>query len=110
MLKSIAMSLLVAMGSFGYDSVEDVKSVEVVNVNEVVENENIELDVFFMYGNEIGTYWLEPTADYENVVFVGYDALEKWNIDMDDLHHGKRLIGTFDNEGWELLGLEWDNE
>lgn len=112
MLKSIALGLMVLTGSLSNGeteskTVEPVVVVDVVSMNEVVNSDTVQLDVFFMYGNENGTYWLEPSAEYENVVWIGYEDLKEWNIEFKSLHHGNKLIGTFDNEGWELFGLEY---
>lgn len=63
------------------------------------------IEIYFMYGNDDGTYWLDPSAEYENVIYVGYDELEEWNIDYDRLHHGNMMIGLFDETGWELMEI-----
>lgn len=109
MLKSLALSLLVAVGSFGNGAMdsETLTSADVVSANEVVESDTVQLDVFFMYGNENGTYWIEPSAEYENVIWIGYDDLKEWNIEFDELSHGNKLVGSFDETGWELFGLEY---
>lgn len=116
MLKSIALGALLATGFLGYSVADNTSNTNVSATNEtedvksdtvqVSDDTTIELDVFYMYSNGDGTYWLDPTADYENVVFIGYDALEEWNIDFDELHHGNQYLGTFDETGWELLDLK----
>ena len=75
---------------------------------ELSDDKRIELDVFYMYSNEVGSYWLDPaTSEGENVIFVGFDDLKEWNIDLDDLEHGQKWIGVFSEDGWELFGLKW---
>lgn len=116
MLKSLVLGALVAVGSFsvGVASSESVASVEpVVDSASTVEavtgeSDTVRLDIFYMYSNESGSYFLDPAADVENVIFVPYVALNDWNINLDTLHHGQKFSGIFDSEySWELLGLEY---
>lgn len=66
--------------------------------------ESNQTTLFYMYGNEQGHYFLDPLAKYENVIFVSNDD---FMFTKDKLHHGKRFIGTFeDNTMWELIDLE----
>ena len=116
MLKSLILGVVVAIGSFsvGVASSESVASVETVVASASVvaavtgEGDTIRLDIFYMYSNENGSYFLDPTADVENVIFVPYVALNEWDINLDTLHHGQKFSGLFDSEyEWELLGLEY---
>ncbi|WP_341323446.1 hypothetical protein NSQ62_08205 [Solibacillus sp. FSL H8-0523] len=65
--------------------------------------------LFYMYSNDTGHYFLDPLAEYENVIYVGRSdhlAIPDLTVSVENLHHGKRYIGTFaDNELWELVGL-----
>lgn len=97
MFKSIVLGFMVFVGLYGNN-----ETVTSENVN----NDNIQLDIFYMYSNDDGTYWIEPTTENENVIYVGYDDLKEWNVNADSLHHGEKFVGTFDNAGWELYGLE----
>ena len=63
------------------------------------------IELFFMYGNEDGMYWLDPSSEYENVIYVDYGSLAEWNIDYNTLEHGTMMIGLFDETGWELIEL-----
>lgn len=68
------------------------------------EEPKTEYDLFYMYGGPKGTYWLEPTAEYENIVFVENEALEEWGIVPTQL--GEKYTGTFDETGWDLIKIE----
>jgi len=60
--------------------------------------------LFYMYSNEEGHFFLDPTADYENVIFVG---LDDYFLSTEKKHHGKKFIGTFvDDEKWELESIK----
>ena len=73
--------------------------------------ENKELDIFYMYSNEDGMYFLEPTAEYENVIYVDYASWNEWiGLDSTTLHHGTKFIGVFDSEGWELYDIKPKDE
>ena len=65
--------------------------------------------LFYMYSNETAHYFIDPLAEFENVIYVGRSdhlAMPELAIDVEGLHHGQRFIGTFaDNELWELVGL-----
>jgi len=71
--------------------------------------ESNETTLFYMYSNDEGMYFLDPLAEYENVIFVGhndYKILPELKIDTNTLHHGKKFVGVFaDDELWELVGL-----
>lgn len=111
------MSVVVVVGSLGNGVVdnESVASVEPVVASAsvveavIIENDTVRLDIFYMYSNESGTYWLDPaTTEGENVIFVPYVALNEWDINLNILHHGQKFSGLFDSEyEWELLGLDY---
>lgn len=67
-------------------------------------------ELFYMYSNKEGHFFLDPKAEFENVIFVGlndYKIDENFKIDIATLHHGKKFIGTFaDNTLWELIKLD----
>lgn len=63
------------------------------------------VDLFYMYNNEEGAFFLDPSADVENVIFVDNDSLNDWDI-PEDLHHGTKFVGEFDSTGWELNGIQ----
>lgn len=57
--------------------------------------------LFFMYANEKGCYFLQPSAKYENVILVEDHSSCK------NIHHGTKFVGTFtDDELWELVYVE----
>lgn len=63
-------------------------------------------ELFYMYSNNEGHFFLDPKATTENVIYVG---LNDFKVDTASLHHGKKFIGTFaDDSLWELLKLEED--
>jgi thioredoxin-related protein len=88
-----------------------------MNVNATVELEekqyilkSNEAYLFYMYSNEKGHFFLDPTADCENVVWIVKDDWKidsNFKIDTKSLHHGKKFIGTFvDDEKWELESIK----
>ncbi|MBG9689476.1 hypothetical protein ABD91_00855 [Lysinibacillus sphaericus] len=63
-------------------------------------------DLFYMYSNDEGHFFLDPESTTENVIFIGLNDIK---VDTASLHHGKKFIGTFaDDSLWELLKLEVD--
>ena len=97
----------------------DASQTKRVNGQEVVSCEQVEhqnnklqsnqTELFYMYSNNEGHFLLDSLADYENVIYV---ELNDWKIDsnfkidVENLHHGKKFIGTFtDDSLWELEGL-----
>lgn len=82
-------------------------SADDAEVNEATTSDTVQLDVFYMYSNESGAFLLDPAAKIENVIFVEFEDLKQWDIDVNELSHGNILVGTFDETGWELLGLEY---
>ena len=59
--------------------------------------------LFYMYSNEYGHYFLDPLAEYENIIYVG---LDDFYINA-NVQHGKRYIGTFaDSSLWELVDIQ----
>ncbi|MFJ3388799.1 hypothetical protein [Lysinibacillus sp. NPDC086135] len=78
-----------------------------IQTNELNDNQT---ELFYMYSNKEGHYFLDPKAETENVIFVGlndYKIDENFKIDTTTLHHGKKFIGTFvDDSLWELIKLE----
>lgn len=63
-------------------------------------------ELFYMYSNNEGHFFLDPKATTENVIFIG---LNDFKVDTASLHHDKRFVGTFsDDYLWELLNLEED--
>jgi len=78
-----------------------------VNAKEkaVEENQNIELEIFYMYSTNEGMFFLEPKAETENVIFVGHSDWKEWK-GKKKVHHGEKFIGIFDSTGWELYGIK----
>ena len=74
-----------------------------VTINQPEETKT-EYELFYMYGGPNGTYWLEPTAEYENTIYVDHASLEEWGIAPKQM--GEKYIGTFDPSGWDLLKIE----
>lgn len=63
-------------------------------------------ELFYMYSNNEGHFFLDPEATTENVIFIG---LNDFKVDTASLHHGKKFIDTFAEDNlWELLNLEVD--
>ena len=66
--------------------------------------QNKELELFYMYGNTTGSYFLEPEAEYENLIYVSQSDLNDWDITPTE--PGQKFTGIFDSTGWDLLNLK----
>lgn len=66
--------------------------------------DEIELEIFYMYSNKEGSYFLEPTAEFENVIFIDKQSMDNMHMGK-NIHHGAKFIGVFDSTGWDLLGI-----
>lgn len=116
-IKNILFSIAVAFTLFtGASTNTDVLAQEIKhNSNEYTLVESNELqdnqtELFYMYSNKEGHFFLDSKAEYENVIWVGkddYKTDKNFKIDSASLHHGKKFIGTFADEGlWELIKIE----
>ena len=109
-LSVFAFGGLLLGGIASNDSVE-ASQTKRENGIEVVKCEQLEsklqsnqTELFYMYSNESGYYFLDPKAEYENVIYVGHDD---FLITKEQAHHGNKFIGTFEDDSlWELIGLE----
>lgn len=70
--------------------------------------QNKELELFYMYGNTTGSYFLEPQAEYENLIYVSQSDLNDWDITPTE--PGQKFTGTFDPTGWDLITLKHKEE
>lgn len=108
--------LLVIIMLFVSISAINVKNVKVEasqierNMSKVEKLQSNQAYLYYIYSNETGHYFLEPTAEYENVIYIGKDDYKvdsNYYIDTDNLHHGKKYIGTFyGDDKWELKKIE----
>src|SRR6185312_6882533 len=105
MFKHIMLGIMIAVGSLEY--IDYINKDNTINTEENVQGDNIQLDLFYMYSTDEGSYWLDSLAPVENVIFVDFDSLKEWNIDINELHHGNKFLGTFDPSGWDLLKLQY---
>ncbi|MGG0667693.1 hypothetical protein ABE073_04105 [Lederbergia citrisecunda] len=94
-IKSIMMVAMLALGGYA-DSMNESNS----------KVDGMEIDIFYMYSVDDGSYWLDPTTDTENVIWIDDESLVEWNVNKEELHHGNRMVGMFDKTGWELLGMK----
>lgn len=66
--------------------------------------------IYYMYSTEKGHYFIQPSQEFENVIFVGindYKIDANFKIDVKELHHGQKFIGTFADETvWELIEIK----
>jgi len=73
------------------------------SLNQLESNQDY---IYYMYSNEKGHYFLQPSQEFENVILVNETKKLK-NLDIKKLHHGQKLIGTFTDESvWEILEIE----
>ncbi len=116
-IKNILLSIVTAFTLFtGATTNTDVIAKEINNTSNnctATQSNNLkenQAELFYMYSNKEGHFFLDPKAEFENVIFVGlndYKIDENFKIDTAALHHGKKFIGTFaDDTLWELLKIE----
>ncbi|WP_342532741.1 hypothetical protein MHB40_14850 [Lysinibacillus sp. FSL K6-0057] len=116
-IKNILLSVITALSIFtlvttNANTVSKEANTTISKCSQVVSNdlESNQTELYYMYSNETGHYFLDSKAETENVIYVGlndYLVDEAFKIDTTTLHHGKKFIGTFtDNTLWELTGLE----
>ncbi|WGT37954.1 hypothetical protein QH639_19320 [Lysinibacillus sp. 1 U-2021] len=120
-IKNILLSITAAFTLFtGTTTNTDVLAKEIketsnkctaIQTNKLKDNQT---ELLYMYSNDEGHYFLDPKAEYENVIYVGtndYKIDKAFYINTTTLHHGKKFIGTFvDDTLLELTGLEAVNE
>ncbi|UUV25888.1 MULTISPECIES: hypothetical protein [Lysinibacillus] len=116
-IKNILLSIVTAFTLFtGLITSTDVSAKEVSNASNKcsqVQSNNLKVnqtELFYMYSNKEGHFFLDPKAETENVIFVGLNDFKtdkNFTIDTTTLHHGKKFIGTFADDGlWELIKIE----
>lgn len=112
-IKNILLSAITALAIFALVTTNaDAVTKEINKSNTCKQSIKLsnQTELFYMYSNETGHYFLDPKAEYENVIYVGlndYLLDSNFKIDTPSLHHGKKFIGTFtDDTLWELTGLE----
>ncbi|MCL1696292.1 hypothetical protein [Lysinibacillus sp. BPa_S21] len=115
-IKNILLSIAAAFTLFTGVSNTEVLAKEIKNTSSkctLVQTSKLkdnQTELFYMYSNEYGHYFLDPKAETENVVYVGlndYKIDENFKIDTTTLHHGKKFIGTFaDDSLWELMKIK----
>lgn len=112
LLSAIAALSLFALTTISADAVTKEFNTATNKCLQVASNglKTNQAELYYMHSNESGHYFLDPLAEYENVIYVGLnDHLTDSNfkIDTPSLHHGQKFIGTFaDDTLWELIGLE----
>ena len=111
--KQILVSLLaiLAIATFSTITSNDVEANALPNSNSSQKHSLNQLEsnqdyIYYMYSNENGHYFLQPSQEFENVILVN-EAKKLKNLDIEKLHHGQKLIGTFtDDSVWEILEIE----
>lgn len=106
-IKNIMLSMTTALTLFtGITTNTIAKEIDETSCNQIQSNEleSNQTEIFYMYSNKEGHFFLDPKAETENVIFIG---LNDFKIDASTLHHGKKFIGTFaDDSLWELVRIE----
>ena len=116
-IKNILLSTTAAFALFtGITTNTDVLAKEINDAPDKCTLEQIsklndhQTELFYMYSNNEGHFFLDPKAETENVIFVGindYKVDKNFKINTTNLHHGKKFIGTFaDDSLWELEKIE----
>lgn len=112
LLSAITAISLFALSAISADAVTKESKTSINKCTQVFSNglKSNQTELFYMYSNDTGHYFLDPKAEYENVIYVGlndYLIDDNFKIDTSTVHHGKKFIGTFaDITLWELTGLE----
>lgn len=92
-LATLVIFLLLALNNR-----EDEIKVESEITDEININEH---EMYYMYSNINGHYFLIPSLKSNNVVYLGLDdhlILGDLYINTDNLYSGKRYMGTLENE------------
>lgn len=112
-----------AMSTMNADAVTSIESTQDAELNYAVESDckydnpnycgnnsltngldSNQTTLFYMYTNKEGHFFIDPLADFENIIFVGHNDFPKYTK---NLYHGMRFIGTFtDTSLWELEDLQ----
>lgn len=110
-IKNIMFSVVTALTLFtgvttntlAKDAKESPNKCTQIHLNSLNSNQ---AELFYIYSNNEGHFFLDPEATSENVIFIG---LNDFKVNTASLHHGKKFIGTFtDDSLWELMKLEVD--
>jgi len=111
--KQILVSLLaiLAIAVFSTITSKEVEANTLPNIHSSQKHSSNQLEsnqdyIYYMYSNEKGHYFLQPTQEFENVILVS-EVKKLKNLDIKKLHHGQKLIGNFTDESvWELVEIE----
>ena len=55
-------------------------------------------EVWFLYSNEDGTFWLDYNEDMDVVFHIDDDTLNEWKVNKDELQYGFKMNGIMDDE------------
>lgn len=98
-IKGLAASLIIGAslltGCSEKAPTEDIKA--------VVQQPTVQIEIYKTSENENGFLFHDPTAEFEPDIFVDMQAVEEWKLQ--DLQDGQKVIGVFDETGWELLDV-----
>lgn len=64
-------------------------------------------DIYYMGSKVEGAFFLQPSSEYENMIFVTNEDLDAMDFEVEDLNVGDKLEGTFtDRTLWELESIK----
>ncbi|MGE7840734.1 hypothetical protein ACQKNX_08075 [Lysinibacillus sp. NPDC093712] len=112
LLSTIIVLSLFTLSTISADAVARESNTTINKCTQVTTNglKTNQTELYYMYSNDTGHYFLDPKAEFENVIYVGlndYLVDSNFKIDTPSLHHGKKFIGTFtDDTLWELVKIE----
>jgi len=112
LLSAITAISLFALSTISADAVTKESKTSINKCTQVASNnlKSNQTELYYMYSNDTGHYFLDPKAEFENVIYVGlndYLIDSNLKIETPSLHHGQKFIGTFEDDTlWELTGLE----
>lgn len=110
MLKNILASTIILTATIGGTASADARALSSSSAYKVCQtvervDGKVYKDVYYMYSVKGASYWLDTTAEVENVIRVSDKQLSVWKINKSKLHHGNKYSGQFTRDGWTLIRI-----
>lgn len=76
----------------------------------LAEEENTD-SLYYVGDTDGGHYFLQPSSEYEKVIFVDNKDVEEWSLDLEGMEQGQKFTATFtDSTLWEIERIDYDAE
>lgn len=69
-------------------------------------NNKLYSDIYYMYSDNKGAYFLDPAVKYDNVIFMPYKRLLNWGIDTDHMYTGQTYTGVYNDDNWKVIKIK----